>query len=51
MAPEGEDGSRARSGRLFTYSPVKFGRPMRPIHCGEVCTYGNFGELPFHALR
>ena len=36
--PAGEDNSRACSGRLFTYSLVKFGRAMRPIHCGEVST-------------
>jgi hypothetical protein len=38
MAPAGDDNSRARSGRSVTHSPVKFGRPMRPIHCGEVST-------------
>jgi hypothetical protein len=38
MAPDGEENSRARSGRLFTYSPVKFGRAMRPTHRGQVST-------------
>src|SRR5215208_4723368 len=30
MAPAGEDDSRARSGRLFTYSPFKFGPTYVP---------------------
>jgi hypothetical protein len=38
MATDGEENSRARSGRLFTYSPVKFGRAMHPTHCGQVST-------------
>src|SRR5918992_148170 len=38
MATDGEENSRARSGRLFTYSPVTFGRAMRPTHCGQVST-------------
>jgi hypothetical protein len=55
MAPAGEDDSRVRSGRLFTHSPVKFGRPMRPIHCGEVSSENsfkaNFRECPECELR
>jgi hypothetical protein len=47
MAPAGEDDSRVRSGRLFTHSPVKFGRPMRPIHCGEVSSENSF-KANFH---
>src|SRR5215212_3856003 len=55
MAPDGEDNSRVRSGRLFTHSPVKFGRPMRPIHCGEVSAWkgnsANFAITEFSEVR
>src|SRR5215208_373128 len=51
MAPDGEDNSRVRSGRLFTHSPVKFGRPMRPIHCGEVSAWkGNSANFAITEL-